>query len=131
MSERAARDQLADVIVQVLDPDALDPVQQEVALAVADAVLGMIKPLEWENFDACTWWARTHLFTYRINERTGIWITTRSAAGHNKRNSLTNQSADYIVYEIDDLETAKAAADADNVEQILAALGLDAGEGQL
>ena len=116
-----ARDQLADVIVQVLDPDALDPVQQEVALAVADAVLSRIKPLEWLGGGS-----RYHAGNYVIEDisspRREIRRLLRASFG---TQYICDFSGDRP------LEAAKDAANTHHRAQILAALGLDAVEGQL
>lgn len=48
-----ARDQLADRIVPILDPDALDPVAQELARNVADVVIGMVRAAVLAEREAC------------------------------------------------------------------------------
>ena len=114
MSERAARDQLADVIVQVLDPDALDPVQQEVALAVADAVLGMIKPLEWDGFVS-----GAYKIMVSADGIADLWFYGTAFDEDDGPELL--QGGYLTLVSIDD---HKAAANAHHRAQILAALGL-------
>tara|TARA_R100001369_G_scaffold44802_1_gene70936 strand:+ start:318 stop:674 length:357 start_codon:yes stop_codon:yes gene_type:complete len=116
-----ARDQLADRIALILDPDALDPVAQEVARNVAEAVIGMVRPLEWSEIDERTAFSRRryvsggYIIEYRLHgQHFDLWV------GHNAT------CADRY----NTLEAAKAAANAHHRAQILAALGLDAGEGR-
>lgn len=119
-----ARDQLADRIALILDPDALDPVAQEVALAVADAVIGMVLPLEWEDFGArgakATAWRKANYLITRWSD--GRFELVESYPGYQG----DNLSGGFLPT----LEAAKAAAEAHHRAQILAALGLDAGEGR-
>ena len=112
-----ARDQLADVIVQVLDTDALDPVQQEVALALADAVLGMIKPLALSERRNGYWGGKCS-FGYQVAHTRDDLFRVRL---HGK----------VVCRDIKGFGRAVKWANAHNRAQILAALGLDAGEGQL
>lgn len=73
-----------------------------------------VKPLEWENFDAWTWWARTPIGVYRVQEREGRWTTAFSWEGHSRQNSV----------DVDDNSeaAAKSAARADYERRILSAL---------
>ena len=36
----------------------------------------MVPDLPWEHFDAWTWWAKTAIGTYRVNERQGRWTAS-------------------------------------------------------
>ena len=76
-----------------------------------------VKPLVWQNFDAWTFWAESAVGTYHVDARNGFWVTKNEY-----------QNASRIVYEIDDLETAKAAAQADYEARIRSALTTE-GEG--
>jgi len=76
-----------------------------------------VKPLVWQNFDAWTFWAESLCGTYYVTERNGTWIA-----------ELKSQGSVHIIYEIDDLETAKAAAQADYEARIRSALTTE-GEG--
>ena len=121
-----ARDQLADRIAQVLDPDALDPVAHEVARAVADAVLGMVKPLEWET---------ASLNGYKIGRLaskspSGGWAHYIKRVDEGWQYNGHVYSAALDGYDVA-LDCAIIEANARHRAQILAALGLDAGDGQL
>ena len=70
-----------------------------------------IKPLVWDNFDAWTFWAESLCGTYYVTERNGTWIA-----------ELKSQGSVHIIYEIDDFDTAKAAAQADYEARIRSAL---------
>lgn len=72
----------------------------------------LIKPLEWHNYDAWTWWAETVCGTYAVEERNGIW-----------KAELRFRDAVHIVYEIDDFETSITAAQDDYCARIRAAMG--------
>lgn len=106
-----ALDQLTDRIALILDPDALDPVEQETALAVADAVLGMLKPLEWVNQPSTC--SRFEAGEYVIVDY-GYYGQGFSLFLHGNGQFP----------EFDTLEDAKAAANAHHRAQILAALGI-------
>ena len=105
-----ARDQLADRIALILDPDALDPVVQEVARNVADAVIGMVVPLKWELF-----WSQQDGHREVSN------------VVHGRQYHVSNNGWWFPLSMIEpapSLEAAKAAANAHHRAQILAALGL-------
>ena len=76
-----------------------------------------VKPLVWQNFDAWTFWAESLCGTYYVTERNGTWIA-----------ELKSQGSVRIIYEIDDFDTAKAAAQADYEARIRSALTTE-GEG--
>jgi hypothetical protein len=71
----------------------------------------VLRRLEWDNFDAWTWWAEAIGGVYHITERNGAWRVVFSRAG-----SVNDRS---IIYEIDDFETAQAAAQYDHDEKLL------------
>lgn len=75
----------------------------------------IVKPLEWNNFDAWNWWAESNAGTYNVTERNGVWKTELCYGGMR-----------HVVYEIDDYETAVEAANLDNARRILSAIDLDA-----
>lgn len=77
-----------------------------------------VKPLEWENFDAWEFWARSSVGTYYVRERNGIWKTT-----------LDKRSSDALIYEYttdgltpNDFEAGRQAAQRDFERRILACL---------
>lgn len=70
-----------------------------------------VKPLVWHHFDAWTWWAESTSGTYHVEERSGVW-----------KAELRFRDVAHIIYEIDDFETAIAAAEADHAARICAAL---------
>lgn len=110
-----ARDQLADVIVQVLDCDRMWPDAQETALAVADAVIGMVLPLEWVQQ------------TYKSPDQIGHHASSYSIYESTKNGACAVSSgAPYFFGPVhtSDIEAAKAAANRHHRAQILAALGI-------
>lgn len=80
----------------------------------AGNVAARVKPLKWHNYDAWTWWAEAICGTYHVEERHGVW-----------KADLRFRDAVHIVYEIDDFETAIAAAEADYRARIAAALDVE------
>lgn len=113
-----ARDQLAEYLRQPIleahysGPQGSRDVYHAQALAAADAVIGMVKPLEWVNSYG-VWRAATPFGDYKV---TGRILTLPIPMNPQQVHS--------------DEEAAKAAADAHNRAQILAALGLNTGEGR-
>ena len=88
-----------------------------IAQRLADAGIE-IKPLEWESFDAWTYWAKSPLGSYRVQERNGAWRAT-----------LDVKMGETLVYEYttdgltpNDFEAAQLAAQADYTDRILSAL---------
>jgi hypothetical protein len=70
-----------------------------------------VKPLEWEWFDAWTWWAETVVGKYRVEERGKQWAWT------------LNEADSYTHGENEESEfAAKAAAQADYERRILSAI---------
>tara|TARA_R110002020_G_scaffold95937_9_gene230085 strand:- start:39514 stop:39852 length:339 start_codon:yes stop_codon:yes gene_type:complete len=110
-----ALDQLADRLVPILDPDALDPVAQEQARNVADAVIGMVRPLEWDANHAPT--------------KIGLYAYYKGFAHPN--GAFVVQYDEKIICHAHSAEAAIAAANAHRLAQWLSVIGLDAGEGQL
>jgi len=91
----------------------------EVADAIIAAMPGMVQPLEWENFDAWTWWAHTPIATYLVNERSGQWTAQRKQRVNGER----------FLYQMENTEeAAKAAAQNHHTNTILAAVGVQGGE---
>jgi len=83
--------------------------------------LALIKPLDWNNFAAWTYWAEAVAGTYRVTERSGSW-----------RVSIKTRDSEQFLHETDGyngtLEIAQEVANAHNRARILAALDLTAFE---
>jgi len=80
----------------------------------------LIKPLVWHNFDVWTWWAECPSGTYHVEERNAGWRVQLRVGGlaHDVLETDDTTPAD--------LEAAKAAAEADYLARMSAALDLDA-----
>ena len=116
-----ARDKLADVIEEAIDRvHDMDVTHRDYAEAAADAVLGMVVPLEWLGGGS-----RYHAGDYVIEDisspRREIRRLLRASFG---TQYICDFSGDRPI------EAAKAAAYAHHRAQILAAMGLGEGEGQ-
>ena len=75
-----------------------------------------VKRLEWHNFDAWTHWAEGACGTYHIEERNGYWQVELRVGGLVHGVTETGDTTP------EDLDAAKAAAQADYEARILAAL---------
>ena len=75
-----------------------------------------VKRLEWHNFDAWTHWAEGACGTYHVEERNGYWQVELRVGGLVHGVTETGDTTP------EDLEAAKAAAQADYEARILAAL---------
>jgi len=77
-----------------------------------------VKPMEWENFDAWEFWAKSPFGTYYVRERRGVWETT-----------IRTISGEVLIYEYttdgvtpNDFEAGQLAAQDDFERRILACL---------
>lgn len=121
-----ALDQLTDRIALILDPDALDPVAQEQARNVAEAVIGMVVPLEWES--PCA--ANNHI--YQAHAPWGTYAIHICGGRHQAWLEAHEQPYERWLGDfVGSVLEAQEVANAHYRAQILAALGLDAGEEQL
>lgn len=75
-----------------------------------------VKPLDWHNFDAWTYWAEAVCGTYHVEERNGWWQVELRVGGLAHIVAVTDDTLPA------NLEAAKAAAQADYEARILAAL---------
>lgn len=75
-----------------------------------------VKRLEWHNFDAWTHWAEGACGTYHVEERNGYWQVELRVGGLVHGVTETGDTTP------EDLDAAKAAAQADYAARILAAL---------
>jgi hypothetical protein len=71
-----------------------------------------VKALEWDNFDADTWWCHTEVGTYRVNKRSGQWSTVNSVGDDTSTIGPQENSE----------KAAKATAQADYERRILSAV---------
>lgn len=85
-----------------------------------EMIEAMVPELPWECFDAWTWWAKTSIGNYRVNERQGRWsasIGFGTSSIHKELEAQDNTEA-----------SAKAACQAEFVRIATAALLPQGGE---
>lgn len=93
--------------------DEIDELRAAIAAMPAQSNGVRVKPLVWENFDAWTWWCKTEVGTYLVNERSAQWTAKRKHRENGEH---------YLSQDANTEVAAKAAAQADYERRILSAL---------